>query len=138
MEPAFVDTNVLVYALTSDDKRSAVAQELIASLLEAKALRTSTQVLQEFFAVVTRKLARPISSAEAMAHVHRFAICPVLVNDVASIEEAAQLSARGALSFWDGLIVAAAIRARCPVLYSEDLQHGRTIRGVKVMNPFVR
>jgi predicted nucleic acid-binding protein len=133
-----VDTNVLVYSLTHDDPRWARAEELIAKLLELNALRTSTQVLQEFFAVTTRKLGRPLTPEQALIHVERFATCPVVVNDLNTIREAARLTAREPISFWDAMLIAAAARAKCARLYTEDMQHGRTIHGVQIINPFRR
>lgn len=135
--PCFVDTNILVYSLVHDDKRWSRSEELIGELLELNALRTSTQVLQEFFAVTTRKLARPLSPAQALVHIERFAVCPVIVNDLTTIRDAARLSTREPVSFWDALILAAAAQARCARLYTEDMQHGRTIHGVKIVNPFL-
>lgn len=134
--PCFVDTNVLVYSLTHDDPRWARAEELIAELLELNALRTSTQVLQEFFSVTTRKLGHPLTADQALTHIDRFATCPVVINDLPILHTAARLSSRDRLSFWDSLLIAAAAKARCARLYTEDLQHGRTILGVTIVNPF--
>ncbi len=134
--PCFVDTNVLVYALTLDDKRSLRAQELITELVALKALRTSTQVLQEVYAVAIRKIQHSITPAQALAYIDNLAVCPVVINDVDTIRDAARLSAREPISFWDALLLAAAARARCSRIYTEDMQHGRTIHGVKIVNPF--
>jgi predicted nucleic acid-binding protein len=136
--PCLVDTNILVYSLVHDDQRWARAEELIAELLELNALRTSTQVLQEFIAVTTRKLKRPLTTRQALVHAERFAVCPVVVNDLTTIREAVRLSEREPISFWDALLVAAAAKARCARLYTEDLQHGRSLLGVQIVNPFLR
>ena len=134
--PCLVDTNVLVYALTLDDERSLRAQELITELAELNALRTSTQILQELYSVVTRKIKNPISPAQALAYIDKLATCPVVVNDLHTIREAVRLSSREPISFWDALLLAAAVKGRCTRLYTEDMQHGRTLLGVQIVNPF--
>ena len=134
--PCLVDTNILIYSLAHDDERWAQAEELIAGLLDLNALRTSTQILQEFFAVATRKLGRPLTANQALVHIDRFATCPVIIDDMNTIREAAQLSAREPISFWDAMLLAAAAKGRCARLYTEDLQHGRTMLGVQIVNPF--
>lgn len=136
--PCFVDTNVFVYAITLDDERCPIAQQVIAELSKRKSLRTSTQVLQELYVVATRKLRRCITSEQALAYIDRLVECPVVVNDVPLIREAARLSASDSISFWDALLIAAARRARAARLYTEDLQHGRKIHGIEIVNPFLK
>ncbi len=136
--PCLVDTNVLVYALALDDERSLRAQELITELVDLNALRTSTQILQELYSVATKKIKNPLSPAQALAYVDKLATCPVIVNDVNTIRDAAKLSSREPISFWDALLIAAAVKGRCARLYTEDMQHGRTIHGVQIVNPFRR
>lgn len=134
--PCFVDTNVLVYAATLDDTRTLPAQELVTNLVDLKALRTSTQVLQELYVVSTRKIPRPLSPDQALAYIDHLATCPVVINDLPILHSAARLSSRDHISFWDALLIASAVKARCTRLYTEDLQHGHTILGVKIVNPF--
>jgi predicted nucleic acid-binding protein len=136
LEPAFVDTNILVYAATSDDARSAVALTLVRELMLREALRTSTQVLQEFFAVVTRKMEARFTNEQAIAFLDMWAAFPVVLLDYPAIREAAQLSAAHAFSFWDSLILAAARRSGAARIYTEDLQHGQIILGMQVIDPF--
>jgi len=136
---AFVDTNVLVYAFANDDAvRSRAAQELIDRLMAARAFHTSTQVLQELFVTLTRKGRRTVGASEILASLDRLAKFPVFQIDYAAIRAAAELSAGHKLNFWDALIIVAADRSGAPVLYTEDLQHGRTILGVRIVNPFRR
>lgn len=135
-DPAFVDTNVLVYAATSDDARSAAAQSLVRELMLREALRTSTQVLQEFFAVVTRKIKVQLTTEQALEFLDTRSECPVVLLDYPAIREAAKLTADRQLSFWDSLILVAARRSGAKRIYTEDLQDGQTILGVKVINPF--
>jgi len=135
-EPVFVDTNVLVYAVAYGDARSAAAQSLLRDLVLREALRTSTQVLQEFFAVATRKIKLPLTTDRALEFLDAWAVCPVVLLDCPAIREAAKLSADRQLSFWDSLILVAARRSGAKRIYTEDLQHGQTILGVQVINPF--
>ena len=135
--PAFVDTNVLVYAAARDDaRRSPIAAELVQSLVESRALRTSTQVLAELFVTVTGKGRARLTAAEALDYLEWIAASPVVLLDFPAIRAAIELSSSAKLSFWDALIVVAAARCGATRLYTEDLQHGRTILGVEVVNPF--
>ncbi len=135
-EPAFVDTNILVYSASTGDARSAVAQSLLRELMLREALRTSTQVLQEFFAVATRKIKAPLTTQQALEFLDIWSLCPVVLLDYPAIREAAKLSADRQLSFWDSLILVAARRSGAARIYTEDLQDGQTILGVRVINPF--
>lgn len=134
---AFVDTNVLVYAFAPDDtQRSPVAARLLEQLMLAERFRTSTQVLQELFVTLTRKGARPMRTERAIHYLDQLAAFPVVTTDYTMIRDAATLSAQDKLSFWDGLVIVSAVRSGAQILYSEDLQHGRVIRGLKILNPF--
>ena len=135
--PTFVDTNILVYAFAPDDpQRAPIAQALIDQLMADKSLRTSTQVIQEFYVTVTRRIRGAMPSALARDCVDQIAQWPVVVNDCDMIRDAIDLSVAHRVSFWDALIVVAASRARAVRLYTEDMQHGRKILGVEIVNPF--
>jgi len=132
---SFVDTNIFVYALAGDDARQPVAAQLVDTLLAEDSLATSVQVMQELYAVLTRKARQTFSPARALQYlefVGRFAT----PSDYALVREAAILSSQQTLSIWDALIVVSAARAGAEVLYTEGLQHGRTILGVGIVNPF--
>ncbi len=138
-QPSFVDTNVLVYAVADDDPvRQLAAQTLVDTLAAAQALHTSTQVLQELYVVLTRKVRRKFTSAEAIDYLDRIARAPVTTTDYRLVRQAAELSDRDAFSFWDALVLVAAARSGATRLYTEDLQHGRTVLGVEIVNPFRR
>lgn len=135
--PAFVDTNVLVYAFDREDqRRQPVAARLLSDLCSTNRLRLSTQVLQEFFVTVTRKIAEPLENAVALDIIEDFLAWPVVVIDPEAIKRAGRLSDEARLSFWDALIVVAAARSGSRVLYTEDLNAGQEIEGVEVKNPF--
>ena len=138
-QPSFVDTNVLVYAVADDDPvRRLVAQTLVDTLAAAQALHTSTQVLQELYVVLTRKVRRWFTSAEVIDYLDRIARAPVTTTDYRLVRQAAELSDRDAFSFWNALVLVAAARSGATRLYTEDLQHGRTVLGVEIVNPFRR
>jgi len=133
---SFVDTNILVYAVTPDDRRHDASLKLVHHLLSEKAFRTSTQVLQEFFFVATKKLKKRLPEGHALRFMDICAKSPVVLIDYPTIREAAQLSADRQLSFWDSLIVVAAKRCDAKRLYTEVLNHGQIIEGVEIVNPF--
>jgi len=133
----FVDTNVLVYTFdtTEADKR-ARAIERFESLVRAGKAVLSTQVLLEFYSIVTRKLASPVAPADAEEIVRELGRLPIVTTDASLVRDAIARSRRFKLSLWDGLIVSAAVTAGCGTLLSEDLQHGQVLDGVRVENPF--
>jgi predicted nucleic acid-binding protein len=133
---AFVDTNILIYVVSPSDPRSALANRLVDELLSTERFRTSTQVLQEFIAVATRKIELKLSMRSALEYLEVWTSCRVVLIDYPGIREAAHLSDDRQLSFWDSLIVVAAKRCGATRLYTEDLNHGQIIDGVEIVNPF--
>ncbi len=135
---SFVDTNVLVYAFDkSSSPKKRVAERLMNELMEEDRLRVSTQVLQELFVTLTRKVSQPCSSEEALAVLEDLTAWPLMVIDYAAIRAAVGLADQAKLSFWDALVVVAAARTGAAVLYTEDLNDGQEILGVRISNPFV-
>jgi predicted nucleic acid-binding protein len=128
---------VLVYAIAADDpKRAPIAQDLLRKLMLNRSLRTSTQVLQELYVTLTRKGKSPMPPESALGYIDQIAAWPVAVADFKSVRRAIELSARSMLSFRDALIVVAAERSGAKILYSEDLQAGQKLPGVRIVNPF--
>jgi predicted nucleic acid-binding protein len=135
--PSFVDTNVLVYAFDkSSSPKKRVAQRLFNDLMEQDRLRVSTQVLQELFVTLTRKVSQRCSSQEALAVLEDLTAWPLIVVDYAAIRAAVGLAEQDQLSFRDALVVVAAARAGARSLYTEDLNDGQEILGVRISNPF--
>ena len=133
----FVDTNVLVYAHdASETVKQPIAQDLLDRLWAVRRGTLSTQILQEFYVVATRKLTTPLSRPEAREIIDLYSTWPVVVIDSVLIVSASRLEDRHRLSFWDALVVEAARLAGADLLLSEDLQHGRVIEGVRIVNPF--
>jgi len=132
---AFFDTNILIYA---DDRKSpkkqAAAIELIGDHQKATTAVVSTQVMQEYFVAATRKLGVPAELAQRKLEIlARWRVVRVAEHDVIAAVEIHRLTA---VSFWDALILQAARAAGAGVIYSEDLQHGSSPAGVKIINPF--
>jgi predicted nucleic acid-binding protein len=136
-EVMFVDTNVLVYAHdASETIRQPVAQTLLAELWRNRVGALSTQVLQEFYVVATRKFEPPMPRRQARQLVDAYSHWQLIHVDVPLIISASLLEERHSLSFWDALIVEAARRARATRLLTEDLQAGRRIDKMLIDNPF--
>ncbi len=134
-ELKFVDTNVLVYLFDGDSPgKQARARELLDR--EAENIVLSTQVLGEFYVVVTRKLARPLGTDVAREAVDDLCAFQVRPLHAALVRAAARRSESSKLSYWDALIVETAIDAGAAVLLTEDLQHGQTFSGLRIANPF--
>jgi predicted nucleic acid-binding protein len=134
----FIDTNVLVYCFDSDEPSK---RERALAVLEGRDLDDdlilSTQVLQEFYVAVVRKLARPLDEADAAQAVRELARLPVVQIDASMVLGAIELSREHQLSLWDALILRAAHTADCTAVLTEDLQHGFHWAGVTVQNPFL-
>jgi predicted nucleic acid-binding protein len=134
----FVDTNVLVYAHDrSETRKKPLAQTLLEGLWASRMGTLSTQVLQEFYVVATRKLDPPMSRRAAREIVALYAAWPLVQVDLALIVVASELEERHKLSFWDALVVEAARRADATRIVTEDLQGGHHIGGVRIENPFL-
>ena len=134
---SFVDTNVLVYAFDkSSSAKKRVAALLLNELMEDDRLRVSTQVLQELFVTLTRKVSQRCSNEEALRLLEDLAAWPLMVVDFAAIRAAIELAHQAQLSFGDALVVVAAARSGAAVLYTEDLNDGQEILGVRITNPF--
>ncbi len=129
--PAFVDTNVAVYALGRDtDKKTRARQILDAAPI------ASSQVINEAISVLMGKqrFAREEAYEVAAALMKLVAVAPVTAN---TVRDAMTVGMRHDLSHWDALIVAGALATGCDTLYSEDMQHGQVFEGrLTVKNPF--
>jgi predicted nucleic acid-binding protein len=131
----FVDTNVLIYAEDGGDPaRRDVAVRVLGELWESGLGVVSTQVLQEFYNVGTRKLRMPPKVARTI--VAGYAEWPVVETTVQLIVSASVLHERHRFSFWDAMVVEAALLSGATTLLSEDLQDGREIGALTIRNPF--
>jgi predicted nucleic acid-binding protein len=133
----FVDTNILIYAYDiSAGVKHVTAVRILSELWESGRGVLSTQVLQEFFVSVTRKIPNPINEQHAINIVRDFLRWEIVVNDGDSILEAASLVSRYRFSFWDCLIIQAALKSGCNILLSEDLSDSQVIESLQIRNPF--
>jgi predicted nucleic acid-binding protein len=133
----FVDTNVLAYAHDkSETRRQPIARALLEALWTSRTGLLSTQILQEFYVVATRKFDPPMSRRAAREIVALYGTWPVVPVDVVLILTASQLEERHKLSFRDALVVEAARVGGATRLVTEDLQDGRRIGGVRIEDPF--
>lgn len=135
----FVDTNILVYPHDSKEpaKRDR-ASALMDRLWRNASGRLSFQVLQEFYAVTTRKLNPGLKSAVARKEIRELlAWAPPPVTP-ALLERAWKIEDRWRLSCWDSLIVASALQQDCRTLLTEDFQDGLEIEGIRILNPFAK
>jgi predicted nucleic acid-binding protein len=135
--PSFVDTNVLLYAEDRDAKsKHELARDLILKLWDGRDGVVSVQILQEFYVNATRKLKKPLSNAKALQIVEEYLTWVVVENTGALLTSAIRLQTKAQLSFWDAMVVQAAIDAGCERLYSEDLNHGQRFGPLTIVNPF--
>src|ERR1700683_4397965 len=134
----FLDTNVLIYVFDKDSpNKAAVARQLYSRLVREKSGLVSVQVLQEFFVTLSKKFTVTLSADDVEREVRDLsALLKVIETDVALVLDSITLSRRYKLSFWDGLIIQAALRGGASVLYSEDLQEGQIIDSITIANPF--
>lgn len=135
---SFFDTNVLVYCFEPrEPQKQRRALELIEQALHDGTGVISTQVVQEFLNLATRKFAHAFTGNDLEAFLNSVMapLCQVF-PDISLFRLALEVKCETGFSFYDSLIVGAALQAGCTRLYSEDLQDGRTIRGLRIVNPF--
>lgn len=134
----FVDTNLLVYA--RDPQRQPAKHQKARAWLERlwreRSGRLSTQVLNEYYSVVTQKLTPSLTTEDAQAEIRTFFAWRPRSIDTTTIERAWHVQARYRFNWWDALIVAAAQLGRCDYLLTEDLQAGQNLDGLIVIDPF--
>ena len=131
----FLDTNVLVYAVSSateDEPKKARALDLI----RHADFGLSSQVLQEFYVTVTRKIRRPLPPEQATEMLEELRVFPLALTDYPLVIGAVERSLEFGVSYWDGAILAAAEVLGAETLYSEDLSDGQRYGSVVVRNPF--
>jgi predicted nucleic acid-binding protein len=135
----FIDTNIFVYSF--DDQHPVKKDRSIAVI--QKALETgmgiiSTQVIQEFLNVATQKFVSPMKIEDSRTYL-RVVMNPLchVYPSLTLYETCLDIQARTGYSFYDSLIISAAIQSGCRFLYSEDLQNGQEIQGTRIVNPYL-
>ena len=133
----FVDTNVLIYAYdVSAGKKHERAKTIMMDLWNSGRGILSTQVLEEFFVNITKKVSKPLEIKSAKDIIKDFLKWEVVIIDGESLLEAIEIHVRYKYSFWDSMVLQAAQKGGASWLLSEDLLDGQTVNGVKIKNPF--
>jgi predicted nucleic acid-binding protein len=134
----FLDTNILVYA---HDKaypdKMAKAQELIFQGMRTGQAAISAQVLSEFFVTITQKAKKPMTVDRAYREIELLSSLETVEIDASMVLRAVSIKQRWQLNYWDGLIIAAAERAKCSMICSEDFSDGQRLGTITVNNPFI-
>lgn len=136
----FLDTNVFVYSFdeTARDKKQK-AHELIKTSLKTGTGYISFQVIQEFFNVATRKFKEPMSLLNSKEYLDKiFMQLEVIYPDSDFMKTGLDIASTTGYSFYDSLIISAALKAGCDTLYTENMQDGQHIRNLIISNPFIR
>ena len=135
--PFFVDTNILVYARDeSESEKQPQARQWLEFLWKTHQGRISTQVLQEYYQVVTRRLRPGLQRDIAREDIRDLMSWRPIAVDRQVMEQAWAAEDRFQLSWWDALIVGAARQLRCRYLLTEDLQDGQDLNGLTIVDPF--
>ena len=138
MSGDFLDSNIFIYLFDeADERKRGRAQQIVESGLQTNSVSISSQVVQETLNVVTRKLATPMTVEGARSFMQDV-LLPLwrISPSLALYNRALDVQSRYRYSFYDSLIVAAALDAGCDRLYTEDLLDGQRIEGLKIENPF--
>jgi len=135
----FLDTNIIVYAhdRSSGDKH-AVAREIMDYLWESRRGVISVQVLQEFYVCITNKILKPLSLKNAKLILEYLSTWDIVAYDKHLTLKSIDIQERYRFSFWDSLIIQAAIQGQTRILFSEDLPDGQAVMDMKILNPFTR
>lgn len=131
----FLDSNVLVYALSLDPKETR-KREVARSLISEAEFGISVQVLQEVYVTATQKFSRQVAGLDVLRFLIPFTRFPLVESGLALFFEAEQISRRFRIHYYDGAIIAAAKQLGARLLYSEDFNQGQDYGGVIVENPF--
>lgn len=138
-ERFFLDTNIFLYLF--DDaapRKREVADQLVFRALATQKGVVSYQVVQEFFNVVLKRISKTMTANDAQQYLAEVFRPLLSVHSSTTLyKDAMEILADSRFSWYDSVIVASALHAKCDVLYTEDLQHGRKIRGLRIVNPFL-
>lgn len=135
----FFDANILVYAIDqSEPEKQIRSRALLTDAIENHTGVVSAQVLGEFFTISTspRRVQTPLTRDEAALVIEQVSVLPVVELNLTLVRRAVSTSRRYQISYWDGLIIAAAERAGCTQLITEDLNAGQSYNGIVAINPF--
>jgi len=136
-DKVFLDTNIIVYAHDrSSGNKHEIASEIMDYLWGSRSGLISVQVLQEFYVCVTQKILKPLLIKNARVILEYLSTWDVVANDKYVTLKAIDIQERYRFSFWDSLIIQAAIQGQARLLFSEDLHEGQVVKDLKILNPF--
>lgn len=136
-DKTFVDTNIIIYAYDmTAGKKHQTARRILKELWESGLGVLSTQILQEFYVNVVQKIPKPIDADRAEYIIKDFLAWEVVVNDGLAVLDAITSCKKYGYSFWDSLIIDAAIKSGAKIILTEDLCEGQVLEGLKIQNPF--
>ena len=136
-DKTFVDTNILVYAHDAEaGNKQTRAAKLIENLWSHHAGVISLQVLEELYVTLTQKIAKSLSTKLALDLVRQYGTWQIAEMDVEGLLAAVHLQQKYKFSFWDSLIIQAALLSDCRLLLSEDMSHNQRVEGLLIQNPF--
>lgn len=138
MSGDFLDSNIFIYLFDeTDEHKRGTAERLVDSALQTSSASISFQVVQETLSVVTRKIATPMTAGGAKSFMEEVLVPLWRVSPSSALYyRALDVQDRYRYSFYDSFVIAAALDAGCTRLYTEDLQDGQRIEGLKIENPF--
>ena len=137
-EKAFLDSNIIVYAYDlHEPKKNELARQILKDGISDGNVVLSAQVLGEFFVVATKKIKEKMTAEQALDIIKTLDVINVVDIDYYLVISAINIQRKYKLSYWDSLILAAAERAECDILLTEDLNNSQTYNGVAVRNPFL-
>ena len=135
----FIDTNIFVYTFDrSNREKQKLSKEIVTQALENSTGIISYQVIQEFLTVSFRKFKKPLTLSDCQQYLNTILdpLCEISAG-IGLFMKALEISERWQYSFYDSLIICAALNSKCKILYSEDLQHGQVIQELEIINPFI-
>ena len=135
----FLDTNIFVYTFdSSSPDKQRKARQLVADALTSQQGVISFQVVQEFLNVASRKFAKPLKLTDCQKYLEQVLapLCEIFPS-IDLYKRALEIAEQSGYTFYDSLILEAALESRCKTLYSEDFQHQRVIQNMRIINPFV-
>lgn len=134
----FIDSNILIYAHDSSEKeKQDISKKLIFDGISNDNMVLSAQVLNEFFVITTKKIKKTLPVKIAGREIELLRTLTIVDIDIDLILQAIDLSQKHKLSYWDSLIISAAKRSNCTIIYTEDLNSGQKIESISIINPFI-
>lgn len=129
----FIDSNILIYSYSSTEIGK---KDKVLLILENEEIAISTQVINEFIWIMSRKFNVDMESLKVINN-NLFEIFNVGMVSKATIDKAIDITKSYKYAYWDSLMLSSALESRCIAIYSEDMQHGQIIEGIRIINPFL-